>query len=227
VRSTRTVLAIGGAAAVLVLVVGWFLLISPTHGSTNDTTTATAGVVSSNATLQQQIVQLKEQSKAYTAKQAELSSIGQQVPSDPQQPALIRALSQAASDDGVDLVSLTPGAAVPAAAAGVGAASYSTLPYTLQVEGDYTGMQQFMLSLEQLKRIFLVQQLNLAPATGAAGGSAGRLPDGDPQTKHTLTATIGGAVYTTDASTTTSSLPALAAGSAGAPTGLSTQGAQR
>jgi type IV pilus assembly protein PilO len=102
-----SVLTAVGCLAVLVL--GWFALVSPQRTHAKQYRAQAAGVEASNATLQSDINQLRQQQKGQLAQQRELAAIARQIPDNPALPALIRQLSAAAKGAGVDLVSLAPG----------------------------------------------------------------------------------------------------------------------
>jgi Tfp pilus assembly protein PilO len=99
-----------GAAvvAVLVLVAGWFLLISPTKAKVSDLHTQTATQQQTNAGLQTQISQLKIQNKGLPKQEAQLALIRQHLPSNPALPAFVRTLTLIAHEAGVKLVSVDP-----------------------------------------------------------------------------------------------------------------------
>ena len=100
-----------------VMAAGWFLLVSPKR---SDAALVRADVDSQNSTnagLQTQLATLKAQAKTLPAQQAKLARVAAKIPDNPALPALIRALSAAADDAGVELLSLSPGTPVTVAAA--------------------------------------------------------------------------------------------------------------
>jgi Tfp pilus assembly protein PilO len=101
-----------GAAgvAVLVLLAGWFLFVSPAKAKVSDLNAQTAAQQTTNSTLQTQIAQLKAQDKDLPAQQAKLAEIRQHLPSTPELPTYIRTLTLMAHRAGVKLVSITPSA---------------------------------------------------------------------------------------------------------------------
>lgn len=99
-----------GAAglAVLILVAGWFLLVSPTKAKVSDLNAQTAQQQATNATLETAINQLKIQNKDLPKQEAKLAQIRQHLPANPELPAFIRTLTTIAHDSGVKLVSVSP-----------------------------------------------------------------------------------------------------------------------
>lgn len=95
------VLAIGAAS--------WFLLVSPKRSEAADLRTQTAAVETSSMQLQTQLGVLKALAKDLPKAQADLAAVAAKVPDNPALPSLIRALTKAADEAGVELVSLSPG----------------------------------------------------------------------------------------------------------------------
>ena len=200
-----------------VLAAGWFLLVSPKRSEASEAQLAADAQVTANSALRTQIEVLKAQAKNLPKEQAKLAAVAAKLPSSRAMPALIRALTTAAEDAGVELVTLAPGAtavAAPAAAAPVAPAAgaegaapaapvapaapaaaagqLGTIPVTLNVVGGYFQVQQFLANLEDLKRAIRFTAVNLAPGANpikpAAAGA--NVEDG-----RTLAATLTGQVF--------------------------------
>jgi hypothetical protein len=147
------------------------------------------------------------------------------IPDNPALPSLIRSLSDAADGAGVDLSALSPaqpamvtavagsqtmvtgGAATAAARPGATATGPATtaahgaatplaqIPVTLTVSGSYFNLEQFIASLENLKRAMKVTGFSVSSGP-SAGGSAAAVPGGvSPSTPGALTASINAIVY--------------------------------
>ncbi|MBK5307253.1 MAG: type 4a pilus biogenesis protein PilO [Frankiaceae bacterium] len=206
----------------LVLAAGWFLLISPKRTEAADLRAVAATQVTANAQLETQLQLLKAQAKDLPKQQAKLAAVAARIPDNPALPAMVRALTTAATSAGVELVSMTPGtpaviaaapvaapvapaAAAPAAAPPartVAAASTATagqlaqIPVTLNVVGGYFQIQQFVASLENLSRSMRLTALTVAPGTNPLKvtpvNGTGGAPVADGRT---LTSTITAQVY--------------------------------
>ena len=98
-------------AVVVVLLAGWFLLVKPQSTKASNLRTQATTQQQSNALLQTQIAALQAEQRQLPQQQQALQKFATQVPSDAAEPAIIRQLSAAANGSGVDLVSMTPGAA--------------------------------------------------------------------------------------------------------------------
>ncbi|HTY72460.1 MAG TPA: type 4a pilus biogenesis protein PilO [Actinomycetes bacterium] len=106
--------SLGAAAvAVLVLVAGWFLLVSPARGQVSDLHSQTAAQQQTNTALQTQINQLKVQNKDLPKMEAKLAEIRQHLPANPELPTYIRSLTDIAHRSGVVLLAVTPAQPAP------------------------------------------------------------------------------------------------------------------
>jgi Tfp pilus assembly protein PilO len=184
-----------------VFAAGWLLLVSPQRSHAADLRTQAGNQQQANASLQAQVNQLQQQKHDLPAQQRLLDQIAAKIPSSPALPVLIRQLTSAADDAGVDLVSLSPGVPVavaaaaptsvpPAGAAAAAAAPLNQIPLTIQVQGSYFNVESFFREVEHLSRAMLVQEFTLSPVGGSgptttstsagasASGTAGSVPPG-------------------------------------------------
>lgn len=216
--------------AILVIVAGaWFLLVSPKRSEAADLRSQADTQINDNRALLGKISLLKTQQKTLPQKQAKLAAVAAKIPSNPDLPSLIRALTVAADDAGVELVSMAPSPPVPAAAAaaagkpatgttttGTGATTTGTaatkpatpganagllesIALNLNVVGGYFQIEQFFDRVESLSRAMKVSSLLIAPGTNPIKVS----PTGQalPQ-DGTLVANITATVYMATGRTT-------------------------
>jgi Tfp pilus assembly protein PilO len=185
---------------VLMLVAGWFLLISPKRSEAADLQAQTTAQMAQNASLQNQIAVLQSQAKNLPAQQAELAAIRQHLPDNPALPGLVRSLTDAATKSGVTLVSLAPstpsaapaaktttpsgtttapatgtGQSAAAAAAAAAGATLTMVPITVTVTGSYYDTELFLNKVEGLTRSFLVTGFTVAPAQSQGSSATGDL----------------------------------------------------
>ena len=107
---------IGGfAGAVLVLVVAWLLVISPTMQDAAALEEETASQQAASAELESRISLLKKQSEELPAQEAALAEIQQRMPPTAALPTLIRNLTTVAENANVVVASVTPGLPAPVA----------------------------------------------------------------------------------------------------------------
>jgi Tfp pilus assembly protein PilO len=212
-------------ATVLVLLAGYFLLVSPKNASADEVQQAAAAQEAANGVTQQRIDALKAQYKDLPDLQKDLAALQTHLPTTPQMPALLRSLSAAAARSGVTLVSVTPsnptvltnGANGPATAVAASApGSVSDYPVAISIQGNFANVKLFMTSLEAMPRSVLVTSLNVARANESQGGAdATSTADGALIAQvgaHVFSATPGSAVPAQ--TTTTTSNPAGATGEA-------------
>jgi type IV pilus assembly protein PilO len=95
---------------VATLALGWFLLISPKRSEAADLRAQADTQQDANARLRTKVTQLKADAKDLPAQKARLAQIDVNLPANPQLPALVRTLSQAARQSSVELVSIAPAA---------------------------------------------------------------------------------------------------------------------
>ncbi len=99
----------GAAAAVLVLVLAWLLLVSPTLQDAAALEEQTAAQEQASQELRSRISLLKKQSEELPAQEAALAQIQQRMPPTPALPTLIRNLTTVAKNADVTVASVTPG----------------------------------------------------------------------------------------------------------------------
>jgi len=163
--------ALGSLAA---LAGGYFLLVSPQANKAAALRGETESQQQVNAKLQSQIQMLNRQKKDLPAQQAELAKFASKVPDNPAMPSVIRAVSDAADNAGVELRALSPSLPVlVTSSAGKGAATVQAtapggmalaqIPISIKVVGGYAQISQFLSEVEGLPRAFLITGLNVKP----------------------------------------------------------------
>jgi type IV pilus assembly protein PilO len=188
-NSTRTWTLGTAVVAVLLLVAGWFLLVSPQRSAAADLRDQVTAQQAANDAIALKTKQLQAQFASLPERQAQLAEIKQQMPDNPALPSLIRDLSSYADSAGVTLDSVAPGAptavvaAAPAAPAagqpvtapGQAPAAASTdgllsIPTTVTAVGSYSELTLYLQKLQSsMRRAFLVNTVGLTAAPAAAG----------------------------------------------------------
>jgi Tfp pilus assembly protein PilO len=197
------------AAVVVIMAAGWFLLVSKQNSHAAQLRSQAASVEGSNSSLQTQVAQLQQQKKGLPAQQRLLAKFGTQIPDNPELPTLIRQLSKAADDAGVDLVSLAPAQPAPVAATATTttttapAAPLDQISVSVNVKGSYYNVESFFASMEKLTRAIRVTQFSETPvneggdaattsgsSTSSGSGSTGAPVDPPGTMNVTLTALV-------------------------------------
>lgn len=164
-NSRKHLYALTVGLCLAVLVGGWFLLVSPKRAAVAELRGQVDAQESSNTSLRAQVQALQVLQAKLPQQQAALAQMQSKVPDEAALPELLRVLSQAAIDSGVKLTGVTPTAPAPI----TNAAGVSGIDIALKVEGDYVALEQYHLALEGLSRAFLVNGLQLAEGSSAAG----------------------------------------------------------
>ncbi len=170
--STATALVV-----VLVMLAGWFLLVSPKRASADDLRAQAAAQANTNDGLTAKIAELNSQRKDVPTQQAEIASIQQQIPQNPQLPALIRSLSAMANLTSVSIRALTPlpplatTAVAPPNAVGANGETLQVVGFSLEIDGTYFNVERFLSKIEVLKRYLMVTGLTI-DATGVTTPTA-------------------------------------------------------
>ena len=165
---TRKLAAVAGVAAVLVVVAWFFFLWKPQ-------TTKLHAIRAKEHTQQAQIgilraslASLQQQKRNEGVEKAALGALSALVPSSPDLSAALRELSSAAASSHVKLTSVSP--SPPASYAGTtgtaAPAGAQPLPLTMAASGTYAQLKAFVVDLDRLPRLFVIQTIQIS------GGSA-------------------------------------------------------
>jgi Tfp pilus assembly protein PilO len=168
---TRKLAAVAGVAAVLVVVAWFFFLWKPQ-------TTKLHAIRAKEHTQQAQIgilraslASLQQQKRNQGVEKAALGALSALVPSSPDLSAALRELSSAAASSHVKLTSVSP--SPPASYAGTtgtagtaAPAGAQPLPLTMAASGTYAQLKAFVVDLDRLPRLFVIQTIQIS------GGSA-------------------------------------------------------
>lgn len=175
IASAKAWLVVGALAAVVVMVLGWTMLISPMRDRTASVQDEVAAQQSANATAQDTVARLKKQSAGLSVRRAQLKALTTTIPASEQVPTLLRDISAAAKATGVTLGELTPFSPIAVAPAVSGSSSQTEVvaglqevPLAISITGTYAQTQAFLAALEAMKRAVLVHGLDLAVGTGGS-----------------------------------------------------------
>lgn len=184
-RNTLIACVAGG----IVLVLLWyFLLFSPTSSDLNDTRDQVASVQSQNQQLENTIRRLKELSRNAPQQEATLRKLRAAVPANPDLGEFILQANDIASSAGIDWLSIAP---TPPAATGSGGPE-STIALSIQIDGGFFEVLDYLNRLEDLERLVLVDSINVSAAaednaTGGTGSESSSSSGGAPDLSVTLT----------------------------------------
>ena len=206
----RTTLIACVAGGVVLILLWYFLLFSPTSSDLSSTRDDVSEIDSQNQELQNTIRRLKELSRNSVEQQAQLRTLRAAIPTTPDLGEFILQANEIASTSGIDWLSIAP---TPPAASG-GSGPTSTIALSIQVDGQFSAVLDYLNRLEDLERLVVVDGINVTVGGGAEGasgasgsaGSGASVTTGAPD----LSVTITGRMFT-DAQ------PTAASGSTGTP----------
>ena len=152
-------IALGASLALLGL---WFVFLwGPQGGRLTDAQARTEAAEAQNSELELRIDRLEAAEEGAPARMAELAELRRAVPDEPELAQFILDANQAATDAGVDFLSISPG--VPAAGVG-GLPPVITLSIT--VTGPYFSVLDYLERVDDLPRIVVIDGLTLTPDAG-------------------------------------------------------------
>jgi hypothetical protein len=175
--SGRLAILLAGAAVLVVLVAGWFVLVSPERSKAVDLSTKIDLTQAQVASTQAYV-----DNPATKRAVHDLARLKRVLPDDPKMSQILRQLSAAAAVAGVQLDSITPAAAIPSSGG-------EAVPISLGVTGHYFNISRFLRLLRsqvgvsgsairgsgRLYSVDSIQFTGGTPATAggtSAGGSA-------------------------------------------------------
>ncbi|MGD9955034.1 MAG: type 4a pilus biogenesis protein PilO [Candidatus Nanopelagicales bacterium] len=171
-----------GVSAVLVLVAGWFLLVSPQRATAEEIRLSVDAQEQANRATEAQIATLKAQFKDLPELQKQTAAIRSKMPTTPGMASLLRQLSTLAKTSGVKLVAVTPSQPTPlvVGAAGSSAAlnapgQVNQIPVAVAVTGRFANVRLFLSGVEKMQRAMLVTGLTIARDEAADSGTSNQL----------------------------------------------------
>jgi type IV pilus assembly protein PilO len=180
----------------LLMVAGWFLLISPRQAQASELREENVSAQENNDLLELKIAQLKAQSATLSEAEAELATIQRQMPDSAQMPQLVRDVNRIADETGVELTSVAPGQATAlseessttqdSSGSATTTSKVVQIPLSIVVEGDYFQVVAYLQKLQtQLNRVILVTGIAITEADTSE-------PDADTDT---ISVTITGSAF--------------------------------
>jgi type IV pilus assembly protein PilO len=154
-RNDRNILILGILGIVIIVIAFYFLLLSPLLQSLNEQAQAREDKQAQLEEVQQQVNELEEVRRNSPEIERQLLELSKRVPTQPQIPTLVVQVEEIADASGVTQLSVDP--EPPTAPAGGG--DYQVVPVTMQFDGTYDQMQDFLLRTRNLTRLVTVTDL--------------------------------------------------------------------
>ncbi len=167
------------AIGVVMTLIWFFLLFSPTQSSLDKIKAQQSAAVQQHSQLQAQLFQLRQEAKIQQSKRSLLTKMKQAIPTQSHLSQILFSLDSAAKQSGVTLVSVSPSPPTkPAPTSSLSSPSgISSLPagsslpaikITLSVSGNYYKVLDFMNRINSLPRIVVISDINLVAGKQSA-----------------------------------------------------------
>jgi len=165
--SNRNAIAVGGAAAVLVLLALWFLVVSPKR---SEAARLESDVAAAQAALTQKKAELARPSAAVTVRTSDVFRLAKALPEDANVAAAMLDVDRLAARHGLTLEGFQPTAQIPVV-------GYYAQPVTVTVQGRFGKVSRFLADLRRLVtvkkgrlvvdgRLYSVTEVRLAKPEG-------------------------------------------------------------
>jgi type IV pilus assembly protein PilO len=155
-RNDRNILILGILGIVTVVIGFYFLLLSPLLQSLNEQAQAREDKQAQLEQVQQQVNELEEVRRNSPEIERQLLELSKRIPTQPQIPTLVVQVQEIADASGVTQLTVEPGdAAAPA-----GGGDYRVVPVTMQFNGTYDQMQDFLLRTRNLARLVTITDVS-------------------------------------------------------------------
>jgi type IV pilus assembly protein PilO len=188
---SRTI-AVAALVGVLVVVVWWMVLYSPTKSDASDVGRETAEAERETQRLEADLKRLEDLEARGSQTQADLARLQQAMPEQAELATFIAAANEIGRAAGINWLSVAP--TEPTATGSVG-----TIQLSMQVEGGYFEVLDYLRRLEDLSRLVVVDSItvNSGAASGSTDAATPPGSDSSPATgAPTLSATLTGRMFT-------------------------------
>jgi Tfp pilus assembly protein PilO len=186
---------------VLVVALWWTMLLKPTRAKVAKAKTDTQTQEDKLAPLERQLAQARQDASHAAELKAQFQSLQHALPDTPALSAFIRDANSIASASGVQWQSVTHATPAPGGPGGV-----LSITVGMQVQGTYGQIIDYLGRLASMKRLMVVDNLQLSPSTSTAGAANANANGGaNPANASTgpfsggdqLTATISARMFAT------------------------------
>ena len=155
-RNDRNLLILGALAIVLLVVGFYLLLLGPLLGRLEERAQEREAREARLAQLEQEVAELEEVRRNSPEIERQLLELSKRIPTQPEIPTLAVQIEEVAQDARVTQLSLVPGTPAPPPGGG----DYTVQPVTMSFEGTYEEMQEFLRLTDDLARLVTVNDVS-------------------------------------------------------------------
>jgi type IV pilus assembly protein PilO len=159
-RNDRNILILGILGIVIVVIGFYFLLLSPLLQNLNEQAQAREDKQAQLEQVQQQVNELEQVRRNSPEIERQLLELSKRIPTQPQIPTLVVQVEEIADASRVTQLEIEPGEV----AAPAGGGDYQVVPVTMQFNGTYDQMQDFLLRTRNLARLVTVTDVSFCRA---------------------------------------------------------------
>lgn len=150
--TNRNLLVLGALGIVVLVVAYYFLLLSPLLGQLQQQSQAREDKQAQLAQVQQDVSELEDVRQNSPEIERQLLELSKRIPAQPQIPTFVVQSEEAADASGVTQLTVDP----EPATSPEGGGDYQVVPVTMQFQGTYDEMQDFLLQMRNLVRLVTV-----------------------------------------------------------------------
>ncbi len=154
--TNRNLLIIGALSMVLLIIGYYFLFLSPLLGRLDEQAQAREDKQAQLSQVQQDVNELEEVRRNSPEIERQLLELSKRIPEQPQIPTFIVQVQEIADASGVTQLSVDPEPSTPPEGGG----DYRVIPVTMQFQGTYDEMQDFLLRTRNLARLVTVTDVS-------------------------------------------------------------------
>jgi len=155
-RNDRNLLILGSLGIVVLIIIFYFLLLSPLLGNLKEQAQARDDKQAQLEQVQQEVNELEAVRRNSPEIERQLLELSKRIPTQPQIPTFVVQVQEIAGASGVTQLLVEPGDAAPPAGGG----DYQVIPVTMQFNGTYDEMQDFLLRMRNLARLVTVTDVS-------------------------------------------------------------------
>jgi type IV pilus assembly protein PilO len=155
-RNDRNLLILGSLGIVVLIILFYFLLLGPLLGRLDEQDQAREERQQQLDQVKQEVDELEEVRRNSPEIERQLLELSKRIPTQPQVPTFVVQVQEIAGASGVTQLLVEPGDAAPPAGGG----DYQVIPVTMQFNGTYDEMQDFLLRMRNLTRLVAVTDVS-------------------------------------------------------------------
>ena len=166
--TNRNLLILGALGIVLLIVIYYFLLLSPLLQRLDEQAQARDSKQAQLEQVQQQVDELEEVRRESPDIERQLLELSKRIPAQPQVPTFVVQAQEIADASGVTQLTVDP----EPSTSPEGGGDYRVVPVTMQFKATYDEMQDFLMRSRNLARLVTVTNITYCRPQAEAGGAA-------------------------------------------------------